>query len=108
MSRCILLVAYLEILFGSIFFIPFLATFFSVFINESYSSSYELFKYLFFTFLSLLHIVLGVGIIKEKEWAFKVIVCLSVIRLIAIPIGTIWGIWAIKCIKNHLESRPLN
>lgn len=49
----------------------------------------------FFTVLAIPGIIGGVGILKHKDWARILMLIIAILSLMAIPIGTIIGIYTI-------------
>lgn len=63
--------------------------------------------FLFATFIilfysySLLFIISGIGLLKHKNWARKILIILSIISLFEFPIGTAIGIWFLIVLFNE-------
>ena len=50
---------------------------------------------IFFTVLAVPGIIGGIGLLKHKEWARILMLIIGILNLIAIPIGTIIGIYTL-------------
>ena len=55
---------------------------------------------IFFTVISIPGIIGGLGLLKHKEWARILMLIIGILDLIAIPIGTIIGIYTIWVLMN--------
>jgi hypothetical protein len=62
--------------------------------------SVVVFVVLLFT-VGLLPLLVGYGLMKRRRWAKPVGICLAVVSLINIPIGTALGIYAIQFFKSE-------
>ena len=53
--------------------------------------------------LAALQLLGGIGMLLLKTWAYKIVTFTGVIRMVSIPIGTIWGAWIIYAFNKELR-----
>jgi len=59
--------------------------------------------YQFAAILAVLQIVGGIGMLFVQTWAFKMVTFTAVVRMVSIPIGTLWGAWIIYIFNKELR-----
>lgn len=64
------------------------------------------FVFAFFAVVSLPSIAAGWGLLERAEWARILTIILSVLNLLAVPIGTIMGVYGLWVLLNK-EATPL-
>lgn len=59
-----------------------------------------------FVLLGLPAVIGGIGLLKYRPWARIVIICVAILSLLHIPIGTAYGVYALYVLFN-VETMPL-
>lgn len=53
--------------------------------------------------LAALQILGGLGMLFAKTWAYKMVTFTAVLRMVSIPVGTLWGGWIVYVFNKELR-----